>query len=58
MVCVREVLGVTGTLLKANSYFKPRGSHDHVDAIVDWCSLDCLRWCNWIEMICRLLMNV
>ena len=42
MVCVRGVLGVTGTLRKANSHFDPtqtgRGPHHHVEVAVDWCS--------------------
>ena len=42
MLCVRGVLGVTGTLGKANSYFDPtqtgRGPHHHIEAAVDWCS--------------------
>ena len=42
MVCVRRVLGVTGTLRKANSHFGPAqtgwGPHHHVEAAVDWCS--------------------
>ena len=42
MVCVRGVLGVTGTLGKANSHFDPTqtggGLLHHVEAAVDWCS--------------------
>ena len=42
MVCVRGVLGETGTLGKANSGFNPTqtglGPHHHVEAAIDWCS--------------------
>ena len=43
MVYVRGVPGVAGTLGKTNSHFDPtqtgRGTHHHVEAAVDWCSL-------------------
>ena len=42
MVCVRKVLGVTGTFGKANSHFNPTqtglGPHHHAKAAIDWCS--------------------
>ena len=42
MVCVRGVLGISGTLEKANNHFDPtqtgRGPHHHVKAAVDWYS--------------------
>ena len=44
MIFVWEVIGVTWTLGKANSFSaqpkRGRGPHQHVEAAVDWCIMD------------------